>query len=86
MKSATALFVRSQKMPILLNVPNFEGVRIHGGNTAADTLGCILVGRSKGADRIAECKPVFDSLLQKIKAAVPGKKCFITIKPDQLIQ
>ncbi len=67
-------------MPLLVNVPNFDGVRIHGGNTAADTLGCILVGRLKGEDRISDCKPVFDSLLEKIKLAIPSKKCFITIK------
>jgi hypothetical protein len=38
-------------LPEILNVPNFTGVRIHAGNTAKDTDGCVLLGlnKTKGA-------------------------------------
>ena len=56
-------------MPLLLNVPNFAGVRIHSGNRAADTDGCILVGQVKGDNRIDRSAKAYKALFKKITGA-----------------
>jgi hypothetical protein len=57
-------------MPHILNVPGFEGVRIHSGNTAADTEGCILVGMNEQIDSISNCKPAFLKVYTAIQDAL----------------
>jgi hypothetical protein len=66
-------------LPLFLNVPNFEGVRIHPGNTAADTEGCILVGETKSEGSIGQSKVAFERLFNKLKAASETEKIFIEI-------
>lgn len=56
-------------LPLLDNVPGFEGVRIHSGNSDVDTEGCLLVGRAKSIDRIYNSRDAFDTLYSKILAA-----------------
>ena len=70
-----------QKMPELLNVPGFTGVRIHVGNTAEDTDGCILVGQSwAGTDSIRDSKSAFLLVNNQIQTAVSQKeKILLTI-------
>ena len=72
-----------KRLPILLNVPQFEGVRIHIGNTSADTDGCILVGmqnKNFTDDFIGQSKLAFNALFEKIdKALVSGELVTIEI-------
>jgi hypothetical protein len=57
-------------MPLLLDVPEFEGVRIHSGNTSADTEGCILVGVDPKTDYIGKSRDTFSFLFPKIQEAI----------------
>jgi len=64
-------------LPILINVPNFEGVRIHSGNTNHDTDGCILVGTTRSKDFIGNSRIAFQRLFKKMQSA---KDITITIE------
>jgi hypothetical protein len=66
-------------LPLLLNVPDFEGVRIHPGNTDADTEGCILVGDTKKPNFVGDSRPAFERLFEKLKVASATEKIFIEI-------
>ncbi len=57
-----------QLMPHVLGVPLFDGIRIHPGNTAADTHGCILVGvkRSPQGTGLVESKLAYNRLMKKL--------------------
>jgi hypothetical protein len=54
-------------MPLLHDVPNFSGVRIHAGNKATDTDGCILVGYTKAENFIGDSQKAFKHFMEKIK-------------------
>ena len=56
-------------MPHILNVPGFEGVRIHSGNTEHDTEGCVLLGWNLGADgkSITQSKLAVEDFMSEIE-------------------
>lgn len=69
------------KLPRLVNVPGYEGILIHPGNTDADTGGCILVGQNKVKGKVINSKETFLKLYNLMYAAYQkGEKITITIK------
>lgn len=67
-------------LPLLVGVPNFEGVRIHSGNTAENTEGCILVGTKYTSSSVTNSRIAFSSLFPKIQAALKrGEEVWLSI-------
>lgn len=56
-----------KEYPRLLNVPNFDGILIHEGNTTSDTSGCILVGIKSKECNIKSSKVTFKRLFNIMK-------------------
>lgn len=66
-------------LPLLLNVKGFTGIRIHAGNVASDSEGCLLPGTDHDVDRVNNSRVAFLDLSNLITKAMETEKVFITI-------
>jgi hypothetical protein len=53
-------------MPHILDVPEFEGIRIHYGNIPSDTLGCILVGKNTEKGKVTESRATYIEFIKRL--------------------
>ena len=54
-------------LPEIMNVPGFTGVRIHNGNWASDSSGCIIVGKNTVKGGVTQSKVTMSKLMEKLK-------------------
>lgn len=63
-------------LPEILDVPGFSGIRIHKGNTAADSSGCLIIGSRLGPKLPVELSALAE---KKLLAAINGREMRIFI-------
>lgn len=63
-----------RQMPLVCDVKGFSGIRIHSGNTAADTEGCILCGKNTKVGEVTKSRYWTDKVYEYIQNALKNKQ------------
>lgn len=57
-----------RNLPLLVDVPNYTGIRIHNGSNKDHTSGCILVGFNTAKGKLTNSRKISDQLTEKLKS------------------
>lgn len=68
-----------KNLPLLIDVPGFDGIRIHPGNTADDTEGCLIFGRNTEKGKVTNSRFWTNQVIEAIAFALQKEKVFINI-------
>ena len=71
----------ARDLPLVLDVPEFEGIRIHPGNYPTDTEGCLLPGTGRLPDAVQGSRLAFTELFAKLQGA--GDPIHLTVELAQ---
>jgi hypothetical protein len=71
-------------LPHVLNVPMFTGIRIHAGNKAEDTDGCLIIGLTREVDWVGNSRKALNSFILLLEAAITrGEVCTLSVVNKQ---
>lgn len=59
-----------KEMMHVLDVPQFEGIRIHAGNTNADTEGCVLLGTGRANGWLLNSRVAVSRVFEMVEKAL----------------
>jgi hypothetical protein len=64
-----------------VDVPGYRGVRVHGGNSPENSLGCVMSGRVRTARGVQGCAPVVNRIIGILRDAEDGgDDCWIEVR------
>lgn len=66
-------------LPLLVNVPRREGIRIHAGNNPSDSRGCILVGKALLPGHVYTSRSTLEALINRLKERAEGEVIHLTV-------
>ncbi len=54
-------------MPLINNVKGFSGIRIHSGNYAEDSCGCLIVGKNTKVGMVTDSRNTYNKLMKVLE-------------------
>lgn len=66
-------------MPLLIGVPGFAGIRIHPGNYAVDTDGCLLTGETRSVDFVGNSRKAYERFYTRLELLLKTGTVYIDI-------
>lgn len=70
-----------RELPLIVDVPGYRGVRVHGGNSPENSLGCVMSGRVRTARGVQGCAPVVNRIIGILRDAEDGgDDCWIEVR------